>query len=451
MDDRRGVSSVMGVVLLLGITLMVVTVILATSVVVLADAQSDARISQMENSMSQMSSKASLVALGDSDSHQFNLGDVDGAEVELRPEMGNLKIIYEMNESDPITLYDEPLGALVYERGDVEVAYQAGGVWKKQGEWSTMISPPEFHYRSATLTFPIIRVTGDYRESGPVRGTVVTHEDGGAIYPNESASLLNPLTNGTVIVEVESEYYQGWHEFFDQRTEGEIDVDADNKTIRAELRTLSDIGQYSLSDGLKAAGIKEDPGVTAFNITFVRDGVPAGFNPVRISLYSEENTAGEEFEIHIDPHNNDPPKFTIYYRDDDGEEIWEGTADEFEVEGSGWYYELAIDFLSEETNLTYTTSTNADLVATVEDPAENTTIDGVTYEEGDELQLGTIINHYLVNMEGTIDLDHVAQGGQGGPVLINEEASTGTIEYEPDGDIIQYLHVTNQTVEVRPR
>ena len=440
MDDQRGVSSVMGVVLLLGITLLVVTVILATSVIVLADAQSDARISQMENSMSQMSSKASLVALGESDSQSFNLGDVGGAEVEVRPDAGHLRIVYLRDNDTDETLFDDSLGALVYRNGDVEVAYQAGGVWKKQGRFSTMISPPEFYYRSATLTFPIVQIEGEYRKSGAVSGDIKQAEIEGKIYPNETHR--NPLENGSIVAEIESEYYQGWHDFFDERTEGDIDIDHENKTTTVVLETESDIGVFDLYEGITSGGISDDPGVEVFNITLVSDEGPQGFTPVQyVSLHSEENEEGEDFEIIFRPANNESTGIEIIYQDDDRYEVWENDSTEFISEGpfggehpQDQYYELFVDLTSNSTTMEYTSSINA-------------TINNETYSTGDSVELGELVEYYLVSMEGTIDFGYdVNVHGQSSG--IDDEASGGSFVYEPEGDIIQYLHVTNRTITI---
>ncbi|WP_331232913.1 DUF7289 family protein [Natronorarus salvus] len=241
-DGERGQSEVVGVVLILGITLATITVTLAVGAAALGDAQSDSRLSAMENSMSQMSSKASLVALGETDAQRFDLGDIGDGQVEVKPEAGNVRVIHENETGYETELHNGSLGSVVYELDDEQVAFQGGGVWKKEDDWSRMISPPEYHYRDRTLTFPIVTVSGEGAASGDVRGEFSKTETGAAIYPNatENEEWTNPVENGTIYVEIVSEYHHGWYHFFDSRADGVVHHDEANRTVRMELVTPFD-------------------------------------------------------------------------------------------------------------------------------------------------------------------------------------------------------------------
>ncbi|WP_123622039.1 archaellin/type IV pilin N-terminal domain-containing protein [Halorubrum sp. CSM-61] len=251
--SERGQSEVIGVVLLLGITIAAVTVTVATGSAALGLVTDDARSASVENGMSQLSSQSSLVALGETDARRFDLGSVDGGQLRLDENAGRVEVRIE-NGSDTTTTYDGSIGTLEYVGDRRTVAMQGGGVWAMEGDRGRMISPPEYHYRGETLTFPIVRVTGD--ESSPASGT-------GVVRRNASASNVtgtpNPLRNGTVVVEVESEYYEGWYDFFVRRADGTVTKDDANQTATARLvvpeevsfeRTLT-VGQ---SDGYSHQG-----------------------------------------------------------------------------------------------------------------------------------------------------------------------------------------------------
>jgi hypothetical protein len=174
----------------------------------------------MENSMSAFSSKASLVGLGESGHQRFSLGRVSQGQVDVREDAGRVRIWVEQSdcEDDDCEIADTSIGALVYENDGREIAYQGGGVWARQGDFSRMLSPPEFHYRAETLTFPIINVTGSGAASGDVRGAVSSERGSQRLYPDGSP-LTNPLSGGTVYVEIESEYCTGWQSFFEGQME----------------------------------------------------------------------------------------------------------------------------------------------------------------------------------------------------------------------------------------
>lgn len=234
MTKERGVSSVVGVVLLLAITLTMVTSLMVIGTLALNETQSDTQLSQMETSMAQMSSKASLAALGGAEFQRFDLGGIPGGSVEVRSTSGNLTLEIEYENGTTETLYvTEELGAMVYEQGDSEVAYQGGGVWKRTGDdGGEMVSPPEYHYQQETLTFPIVRVSGEGQSVSNAVGSV-QHESFGTIYPDEG--LENPVDNFSVFVEIQSDYHKGWAEFFESRTTGEVIHDSENRTARMEL------------------------------------------------------------------------------------------------------------------------------------------------------------------------------------------------------------------------
>lgn len=147
-SDRRGQSEVIGVVLLLSVTMIGVTAVAASGATVLGDARIDSQVAQAGNSMSQMSSKAGLVALGQSERHAFDLGDLGDGTVEVRENAGTISVTHVPESGDPIPLYPEqpdseqPYGAVVATVGDTEIAYQGGGVWRKDDDRSVMVSPP---------------------------------------------------------------------------------------------------------------------------------------------------------------------------------------------------------------------------------------------------------------------------------------------------------------------
>jgi len=148
MSDRA-VSSPVGIVLILGITIASVAVLFGVGGTVVSDTRADAERSQMENSMSGFSSKASLVGLGESGDQRFSLGRASEGDVTIDPDAGRVTLYVDRPDTpDREELNSTSLGAVIYESGDTEVAYQGGGVWRRQGEFSRMISPPEYHYRT---------------------------------------------------------------------------------------------------------------------------------------------------------------------------------------------------------------------------------------------------------------------------------------------------------------
>jgi len=126
---------------------------------------------------------------------------------------------------------NQTLGSVVYRNGDTTIAFQGGGVWKRTGSaGSSMVSPPEFHYRSETLTLPLIVVDGHRPLTGKIMLT-----SGAAPEPKYPVSgdpnRANPLTSGQVAITIHSRYYDAWGRFFEDRTGGQVTTNPAAETV----------------------------------------------------------------------------------------------------------------------------------------------------------------------------------------------------------------------------
>ncbi|TKX71469.1 hypothetical protein [Halorubrum sp. SP9] len=255
---ERAQSEVLGTVLLLGLTVAVVGTTVALGGAALDDAQRTADLQRVEGAMTQLDSKASLVAHGGSPSQRVRV-DV-GRSAGLRVDEGAGWLRIEVSGGENGTYANRiALGAIVYERGGSTVAYQGGGVWRSNGDGgSEMVSPPEFHYRGTdgpeTLTLPLVTIENG---SGRLGDTVrITESASGAasVFPN--ADYGNPLSDSNVTVEitVQSEYADAWGRFFESRTNAAV-AELDDDRVRILLRTAT--VHPTLSASVSATGRSE--------------------------------------------------------------------------------------------------------------------------------------------------------------------------------------------------
>ncbi|MFD1641152.1 DUF7289 family protein [Halohasta litorea] len=226
----RGQSELVGTVLILGLSMAVIGTSVGLGGVALADLVSTAEADNAENGLSHLSSKVSLVALGDADSQRFSLGLMREGTVSVQPEAGSITIS-NVTDDSRTELFESELGAIVYAGESREVAYQGGGIWTKDGDTSRLSSPPEYHYRGTTLTLPIIQVSGEGAVGGQPSGRITPVDVATDAIPDVST----PLENGTIEVKIQSEYYHGWDEYLSQRTEGETKVYHSNQTVVSRL------------------------------------------------------------------------------------------------------------------------------------------------------------------------------------------------------------------------
>ena len=351
---QRGQATV-GYALVVGIALIGTITVVALGATALTDIQDSSGAGAAEQAMTQFDSRTARVALGDSRDQTVSVGQTDGT-YSVDPDAGYVRIVHTNfsggtggdgnrvsdgpNDDDHV-LYESTLGTVQYEGSDTEIAYQAGGVWQRTQSGSTMVSPPEFHYRGSTLTFPIIRVnnrtaipagingvqagsgrvdlqvsqTGDSRDLYPTRQDGYPDTDGdddgfdansngdpyggqGDDSDGDGGYYDNPATNGTVVVYIESEYYRAWADYFRARTDGTVDT--------------SDTPDGLVDGSSDPQGDGDDEGVVAVELASTGFSGPFGMPPEGSSLFLQGigDHSLSEFEIDIVPDTQDAADFS---------------------------------------------------------------------------------------------------------------------------------------------
>ena len=300
-DRARGQSATIALVLVMALALATALLLVTLSTATLQSSQQYAETEKGESTLTELDSKASLVALGGGDGVTMQLG-LRGGTAEVR-ETGRLRMVLEDNGTTT-ELTNTSLGTVEYANGDSRIAYQGGGVWRRNAgrNESVMVSPPEVHYRQGTLTLPLIRVTGDEGRLSTAELRAGNRTD---VYPRSGngSSWRNPVDEGSkLVLYVESDYYRGWAAFFEQRIGANTTVFPGNETVRVEL--VSPTERSSVDSGLISVGTGSpiDMRGNAGDPTFV-DSYDSGIGPYSTSSGSEGsvrspsglNLGGESF------------------------------------------------------------------------------------------------------------------------------------------------------------
>lgn len=253
----RAVSPVVGFAILLALTIAIAGGVVFVGGEALSQLEHSMRSNQAANEMTQFDSQAAVVALGRSKSQQVPLSGT--GEISVESDAGRIQII-KADETGQTVVLNETYGAVVQETEETTIAYQGGGVWRKRGNGTSMISPPEFHYRGQTLTFPVIRVVGA-NDTAVETGPLTVTETG-------SHKLFNThrLTDGHIQVTITSEYHRGWAAYFESRTEGGVTHYPANQTVSVNLTVpfteTFDHGVGATADppAINATGVSQMPG-----------------------------------------------------------------------------------------------------------------------------------------------------------------------------------------------
>jgi len=512
--ERSGQSNPLAVIILLGITITSSGLIIGVGTQAFDGTRETASLSLNEQSMSKLDAEAAVVALGSADTRQIRLGDDGDGRYSVRDSGSWIRIEhrnYTGTGSDE-TIYNESLGGVVYESGGDTIAYEGGGVWRTAETGNTtMISPPEFRYRGATLTLPVIRVTGDTDVAGggrPTAGIQSAATDERVFPTNGSANpgtgapyddgspYANPVTNGSVAITVHSPHYAGWADYFRERTEGNVTVDDANEEATVVLEgSQGEVGEFvppAVGDSLDVPSVGGGHAVEEFTLELDAHNSGSGFNN-RIWGMEYDGT-DERFAVQVNSaqgnekcqggtYDGDVQLIVYYDNKTTGKyQTFEGfydgdddADDPIAVDcdgGDGGNPQMNIN-LTHTSQMTYKEPSSpggydeqpfqsADSSASIRDGIEATEHrpgpdDGVTLNAGSTTKsVDWVVNHYVGKVSPQFTLTVVegpgsANGNNNNNSGVDEDASAGELRYglAAGSDFIRYLHVTENEIRVR--
>ncbi len=258
-DQRqpRAQAGPLGFLLVFALVIAATTLIVALGSGAIGGTQETLDEERAEKAMTQFDSQAALVALGNSDVQRVDLSSGGTNAYDVDDEAGQMTLSYtNQTNGNETTIFSESMGRIRYQtdNGDT-IAYQGGGVWRSDGNGNAvMISPPEFHYRDATLTLPLVTVGS----SGTIGDrAVISNAKTTRYFPNatRNGAFSNPLENARVEVSVTSEYYRAWGKYFETRTDGAVEYDhSENKVTLALVTPLENTKITSATASLSASG-----------------------------------------------------------------------------------------------------------------------------------------------------------------------------------------------------
>ena len=270
-DDRRAQSEVLGFALLIGMTVLGASAVVAVGGDLVETTQSRVTLDGAELAMTELDSRVGLVGLGQTESKRVSLPGSDRGSTYVDGDAGRLRVTI-TNRSSGAAVMNETvtLGAVIYRQEGGTIAYQGGGVWRvADGGEARMVSPPEFHYRlkrggEPTLTLPIVSVSG----AGSAESFTATSRGTDVLFPDRTNSTLsNPLESGRVDITIRSDYYRAWGSYLEARTSGEVRYDDARRSVTLTLvsprepRTLD----QAIASGSEDAAISGGATVDSYN------------------------------------------------------------------------------------------------------------------------------------------------------------------------------------------
>ncbi|WP_276274884.1 collagen-binding domain-containing protein [Haladaptatus sp. QDMS2] len=253
--DDRAISPIIGIVLVFGMTIAGSAAVLYVGSPALENMQGEADVSKVEIGMVQIASRVETVGMSD-ERMSVALAQSKG-QYYVDETAGHITIRHldYDGEGGDADIYTSDLGAIIYVTDETEIAYQGGGVWRfdKSGS-SMMISAPDIGYQyqtlksdsgseedEYTLIVPVTKIEGTAAVSGATTAAVTKTTRSQAIYPNKMAvypngqEFRNPAFNGTLEIEIQSEYYEAWGRYLSAELGQSAEYNHDTKTVRVSL------------------------------------------------------------------------------------------------------------------------------------------------------------------------------------------------------------------------
>jgi hypothetical protein len=444
LEDDRGVSEVLGYVLILALIVLAVSMLYVTGNPIIQKLQGNIYQQSVEQGFTVLDSQISAATLGEAPVQTTTLFTKTGS-IHIS-NTSRITITRVTQNNTEVVLYNHTLGTIEWDSGnDVTVAYEGGGVWRKEIIGTpVMISPPEFHYNGETLTFPIIELDGTGSAGGGSTTRITAQRRGhNVIYPNTdvNTTFVNPVF-GQVRIVIKSKYYEGWAKYVEERTAAQaVTHDGTQETV-ITLNANPTNKSHVLNPPIDFFGIDTTNRTPLREFNFNLSEVDSNFH----LIFRAPTSESEDFVIEMQKRTGcgtSGMSVTVYYNKGGANETWDSDTLCWIIDNNA-----SIDMLNSSANMTYTS--NSDSVTwNNETPPYNQ-----TYTKNDDccVPLDVVLQHYIriVDSDGTFSLHTGTKSGD--PAFpekcCNITNSTFILDYGVQPPKLTYLHIVNHTAHI---
>ena len=436
-------SETVGLVLLFGMTFIGISAVLVIGAPVIDDARENAQIEKTQVEFSTLDQQIRESVYTPSDSGASISLSEGGISVE--PDSMTVNFTYK-NGSDTVTA-NTTLGRLEYEHENMGVAYEMGGIWTRYRNGGTVTqSPPQMTYTGRSLTMTLINFTNPVDVAGSGTSLSISHQ--GVRRSDDLSEITDgALQNGTLTVDIGTEYTGAWSDYLNRTGMGDVTVPSDDR-IRTQIRTgpplfaveylgdryddadnvtrvydsrIGNVSEYNYTvDTDTVVSSKIDPlPVTEDDIDDIISSPPAGAQPINSSPATVD--AGE-YEVSSSSDN-----LTDYTFDTTG-----GSVKLYVTGGSSLNIE---NVTVEGDNPVYVYAADPD----IDDPGVNA--DGTDlfqlYTSDDSLTMEADYNGTVYAPDANVEIDTPSAGEVRGAVIADDVTVDPGVEYYHDASLRQ--------------
>jgi Mg-chelatase subunit ChlD len=306
-SERRAASAIVGLVLLFGMVMVGAGLILMASMSATDQVQQQNELNNAELSLQEASVRLQTLSYQDNDDvASFDLAGRNSDDVRIE---SNGNLTFQLNGQASCTARME-LGSIIYRNDEGQsVAYQAGGVWRDDGNGVSIVSPPDLTYQTdqidnrtvRSLDFPVVNVQGDLNTaSGEVTARQVDNPGGPSMeqqlcLPVSENSTIDRVRSMTITVE-NNAYYEAWERYLDDEFGDEVldkQVDHDTQTLRYTVPLGHDLSpdEFTIDDAPILGGFYS--GSAAGEINLKQNGLLDSYDGSQGTYASQPENWGE--------------------------------------------------------------------------------------------------------------------------------------------------------------
>lgn len=279
--EIRGQSSILAVVLLIGMVATISVGIFFVGAEMMTNTEYQSQQERVEQSFVKLSQQMSSAAINDDVTHSMSFDSGQSGAI-TKTNAGSIEI-----QSSDFSKTIQ-LGAIEYSGDDGNiVAYQAGGVWRKRGNQTLMLSAPPIEYdaEKETLWLSVSDVSEDEELSSEKLSMV--HQ--------KTVPIQDVVQNETVTLTITSDYYRGWESYFRHQAGDAVvrNVDHSNRTVSVELGYLE-------ADVAFDSGVTYSDDYTVHKNADVDGPTSQGNLPLLDTVVSEMINDTESGEMNVD-------------------------------------------------------------------------------------------------------------------------------------------------------
>jgi len=207
---NRGVSSVLGYTLILGVVVLVLTLVFAHTYSMVTQAKSKVRYESMAQGFEKIQNMVNYVAYSGTPRRYIRILLNEGSMSVTRGCWLNMSV-YSTTSQTPVYTLKTYTGAIVYSYGNYNIAFENGGVWLNSHGYPTVVSPPRiFIYKkiinNQTIFFMALTILNGKGSAGGNGFADVS-----VMFNSTKVRVFGP---GYVRINLTSDYARAWYDYF---------------------------------------------------------------------------------------------------------------------------------------------------------------------------------------------------------------------------------------------